>query len=100
MVNYFLILCLSMMYSSISAVGDENPPYMTIIDIIGQFITDEQCTQKVKESIKLEFSKLVQLQKDKAQRIQQMLSRYENSNTANLFVDWQKFEEQKTQIVT
>lgn len=104
MINYCLYIAYFMlMQGTIIQALDEQPPYISIINILEPFIGDEKCAQQAKNAIYKEFEGLVTEQKDKAARIQNILKPYESikegSATANLFNDWLKLEEQKNKLV-
>lgn len=92
-----------LMQGTIIHALDQQPPYITIINILEPFIGDEKCAQQAKTAIYQEFDRLVTEQKDKAARIQNILKPYgttkDGMNTANLFDDWIKLEEQKNKLV-
>ncbi len=83
---------------------DQQPPYITIINILEPFIGDEKCAQQAKTAIYQEFDRLVREQQDKAARINNILKPYGNNTqdgtvTSNLFNDWINLEEQKNKLV-
>jgi hypothetical protein len=97
--NYFFILFVVLMSHSISAgTPNQQPPYITLVDTLGAFISDEKCVQDAKESIHKQFQKLLAEQEEKASKIQQLLNPYQ-SPIKNLFNDWRQLEAKKTQIV-